>query len=219
MRAILLDTETTGLSTKIGHKIIEIGCVEMVDYIETGNIFHKYINPKRSIPESSTQIHGITNDKVMNEPTFAEIAKSFLDFINDSKLIIHNAVFDIGFLNFELSQTQYNEIASDRVIDTLQIARKKFPGSPVSLYALCKRFNISLENRKHHGALLDSQLLAQIYLELTKESQSVISFVTNFDTKKRKETLKARKHYPSKQEIKCHNRLLEKIKDPLWNKT
>ncbi|MBQ4875550.1 MAG: DNA polymerase III subunit epsilon [Rickettsiaceae bacterium H1] len=219
MRTIILDTETTGLSTKLGHKIIEIGCIEMIDRIETGNVFHTYVNPKRDVPESSTKIHGITNEKLLDKPIFAKIAGDFLDFIgNDSKLIIHNATFDIGFLNFELSNTTHNQISADKVIDTLQIARKKFPGSSASLDALCKRFNISLEHRKYHGALLDSQLLARVYLELTKENQSIISFSTTTNTKKKKKILPIRKFSPSQEELNSHKELIKKIKKPLWKK-
>lgn len=218
MRTVILDTETTGLSPKTGHRIIEIGCVELIDRIETGNIFHTYINPDRNIPDSSTKIHGITDQKVANKPKFNEIADSFLNFIDNSKLIIHNAPFDIGFLNFELAQAKYNQISSKQVIDTLPLARQKFPGSPASLDALCKRFNISLENRKYHGALLDSQLLASVYLELTAKSQSSISFQNKIHENKFIEKKFPRNHQPSSQEIKLHEEMLQKIKETLWKK-
>lgn len=218
MRSIILDTETTGLSTKLGHKIIEIGCVEIIDRIETGNVFHQYINPKREIPKFSTRIHGITNEQVADKPIFTDIASAFLDFIADSKLVIHNATFDIGFLNFELGHTTYNQIPLTNVIDTLRMARKKFPGSPASLDALCRRFNISLEHRKYHGALLDSQLLARVYMELTGESQSAISFFTKMQTEEKKEKLEARAHRPSTIESHSHKEALKRINNPIWNK-
>ncbi len=217
MRAIVLDTETTGLSSKSGDRIIEIGCVEIIDRIETGNIFHTYINPERLIPESATNIHGITNEQVSDKPVFAQIAQQFLDFIQNSKLIIHNANFDITFLNCELSKTRFNTLPATNVIDTLKLARQKFPGSSVSLDSLCKRFNISLQNRQYHGALLDSQLLTQVYLELTKSQQSTIRFTTTKNINHVQKKREARKFEVTAEEKQAHQDLLSKIQNPIWN--
>ena len=218
MREIVLDTETTGLSHKTGHKIIEIGCVEVLNRVETGNVFHVYINPEREIPYASTKIHGITNEQVVDKPTFAVIADSFLEFIGDSKLIIHNASFDIGFLNYELEIIKRNKLSSKNVLDTLTLARKKFPGASATLDALCKRFDISLRKRRYHGALLDSQLLARVYLELTYEKQSKISFIVNNKSHIRKKALEIREHLPTTEEVGFHKKFLTKIQNPLWKK-
>ncbi len=211
MREIILDTETTGLSPKSGDKIIEIGCIEIINRVETGNVFHTYINPERDIPYAASKIHGITDEKVANKPTFANIADDFLEFIKDSNIVIHNASFDIGFLNHELININYQELSMESVIDTLKLARNKFPGASATLDALCKRFNISLIKRKYHGALLDSQLLAQVYLELTKEKQSNILFNSHNTQTFQKQALSPRPHKPTSEEYKLHKELLAKI--------
>src|SRR3989338_8374687 len=159
MRKICLDTETTGLDPREGHKIVEIGCVELINGVRTGNDFHVYINPRRDIPIEAFNVHGLSTEFLQDKPIFAHIAHKFLDFIRDTKLIIHNATFDIKFLNFELGLVGSNPISKEFVIDTLIIARNKFPGAQNSLDALCKRFEIDLSKRKKHGALLDSELL------------------------------------------------------------
>lgn len=171
MREICLDTETTGLEPRDGHKIVEIGCVEMINGVRTGKTYHIYINPQRDMPEAAFRIHGISNDFLQDKPLFKDIAQDFIDFIKDSKLIIHNAAFDMKFINFELRQCDMEIIERGVVIDSLQMARNKFPGSPNSLDALCKRFNIDSSKRTKHGALLDSELLADVYLELCGGSQ------------------------------------------------
>ena len=182
-RNIVLDTETTGLSINEGHRIIEIGCVELINDKITGEKFHTYINPERSIPIETTLIHGITDSDVQDQPIFAEIADEFLSFIGDSTLIIHNAGFDISFLNHELKNINKKTIQSDKAIDTLEIARKYFPGERVSLNALCKKFNISLESRKMHGALIDSLLLAEVYFFITKKMEIQSSLNLHQNTK------------------------------------
>ena len=166
MREIVLDTETTGLHYKKGDKIIEIGCIELFKYIPTGKEFHVYLNPKKRISKDAFKIHGISNAFLSNKPTFQDIAKEFLEFIKQDTLIIHNAKFDIGFLNSELTNINLTKINFNRVKDTLQMARKIFPGSPNNLDALCKKFNINKIKRKKHTALLDSKLLSKVYLEL-----------------------------------------------------
>lgn len=167
MREIVLDTETTGFEPSEGHRIVEIGAVELFNHVPTGRTYHQYINPERAMPQEAFQVHGLGDDFLRDKPKFAEIAQAFLDFIGpDSKLVIHNAAFDMKFLNAELGWVTKPPIANDRAIDTLMIARRKFPGSPASLDALCRRFAIDNSSRTLHGALLDSEILAEVYLEL-----------------------------------------------------
>ncbi len=167
MREIVLDTETTGFEPHEGHRIVEIGAVELFNHVPTGRTYHQYINPERAMPQEAFQVHGLGDDFLRDKPKFVAIAQDFLDFIgNDSKLVIHNAAFDMKFLNAELGWVQMPPIANDRALDTLMIARRKFPGSPASLDALCRRFNIDNSSRTLHGALLDSEILAEVYLEL-----------------------------------------------------
>lgn len=174
MREIVLDTETTGLDPKQGHRIIEIGCIELVNYVPSGREFHQFINPERDVPTEAQQVHGITNEFLADKPVFSEVADSFLTFIADSKLVIHNASFDMGFLNHELVQVPRDPIPFDRVVDTLALARRKYPAGPNSLDALCKRYRIDLSERTKHGALLDSELLARVYMELIGGTQAAL---------------------------------------------
>lgn len=166
MREIVLDTETTGFDPESGDRIVEIGAVELIGHVATGNTYHQYINPERSMPDEAFQVHGLGDDFLRDKPKFAQIGKAFLDFIGDSKLIIHNAAFDIKFLNAELKWMGLPQIPWAQALDTLAIARQRFPGSPASLDALCRRFNIDNMSRTLHGALLDSEILAEVYLEL-----------------------------------------------------
>ena len=166
MREIVFDTETTGLDPARGDRVTEIGCVEVVDYIPTGRTYHTYVNPQRDVPDIVTEITGLTAEFLADKPLFSEIAEKFLAFVGDAGLVAHNASFDRGFINMELERLKQPIIADDRFRDTVVIARKKFPGSPASLDALCKRFNISLDSRDKHGALTDAVLLADVYLEL-----------------------------------------------------
>ncbi|MDD9331314.1 MAG: DNA polymerase III subunit epsilon [Wolbachia sp.] len=222
LREIVLDTETTGLDTKSGHRIIEIGCVELINRIQTGNVFHQYINPERDIPYHSFKIHGISENFVRDKPPFSDIALEFLDFISNDILVIHNAEFDVRFLNMELEKLNAELICSDRVIDTLPLARNKFAGSPASLNALCKRFDISLEDRELHGALIDAQLLAKVYVELTGGLQTFL-FSSEEDqegggtfVQHKTHNLTPREHLPSDDEVNAHKKLLEQINNPLW---
>ena len=171
MREIVLDTETTGLDPQDGHRIVEIGAVELYNHVPTGNVYHQYINPIISMPDQAFAIHGLSDEFLSDKPKFSEIAKEFLDFIGSAKLVIHNAAFDIKFINAELKRIDKEEITFDRATDTLAIARKKFPGSPASLDSLCRRFKIDNSARVVHGALLDSQILAEVYLELVGGKQ------------------------------------------------
>ncbi|WP_297776970.1 DNA polymerase III subunit epsilon [uncultured Roseovarius sp.] len=166
MREIVLDTETTGFEPESGDRIVEIGAVELYNHMPTGRTFHKYINPQRAMPEAAFAVHGLGDDFLRNKPLFAEIAQEFLDFVLDAKLVIHNAAFDMKFLNAELGWLKLPHLPWEQAIDTLAIARQKFPGSPASLDALCRRFQIDNSARTVHGALLDSEILAEVYLEL-----------------------------------------------------
>ncbi|QOD38778.1 DNA polymerase III subunit epsilon [Candidatus Wolbachia massiliensis] len=224
LREIVLDTETTGLDIGSGHRIIEIGCVELINRIPTGKVCHRYINPERGIPYHSFKIHGLSEEFLEDKPLFSDIALEFLDFISNDTLIIHNAEFDVKFLNMELGKLNAELISSDRVLDTLPLARKKFAGSPASLNALCKRFDISLEDRALHGALVDAQLLARVYVELTGGLQTFL-FDSECDqdnnstfVQHKVRNLTPREHSPSSEEIEEHEKLLDKINNPLWKK-
>ena len=166
MREIVLDTETTGLDPDAGHRVIEIGCVELVDHFPTGRTLQFYLNPQRDMPPDAQRIHGITAEFLADKPLFADVAEEFLEFIGDAPLVIHNASFDLKFLNAELTRCTRGPLAGARAIDTIDIAKNKFPGSRYSLDELCKRFSIDLSGRSLHGALLDAELTAQVYLEL-----------------------------------------------------
>ena len=171
IREVVLDTETTGLSFESGDKLIEIGIVELINHIPTQKYFHKYLNPQRSVSESAFKVHGLNNEFLKDKPLFSDIVDEMLNFISGDTIIIHNASFDLGFLNNELSSINYAQIKNLQVIDTLKMAREKFPGSPASLDALCRRFSINNAERDLHGALLDSSLLANVYLELLGGNQ------------------------------------------------
>lgn len=166
MREIVLDTETTGFEPNEGDRIVEIGAVELWNHMPTGNTYHQYINPERPMPNAAFEVHGLGDEFLRDKPVFKAIGQAFLDFIGDSKLIIHNASFDMKFLNAELKWMGLPQLPMDQALDTLMIARKKFPGSPASLDALCRRFGVDNSSREKHGALLDSEILAEVYLEL-----------------------------------------------------
>ena len=166
MNEVFLDTETTGLSFRDGHKVVEIACIETKDLIATGKVFHKFINPKRSMPEEAFKVHGFSDDFLSDKETFDQIADDFLNFIKEKKIIIHNASFDLSFLDGELGLIQKEKINKKLVIDSLQVARSKFPGTSNSLDAICKRFNIDLSRRTKHNALLDCELLREAYINL-----------------------------------------------------
>ena len=166
MREIVLDTETTGFEPAEGHRIVEIGAVELFNHMPTGRTFHHYINPLRPMPKEAFEVHGLGDDFLRDKPVFKAVGQAFLDFIEDSRLVIHNAAFDMKFLNAELGWAGLPVLAAERALDTLLIARKRFPGSPASLDALCRRFGVDNSSREKHGALLDSEILAEVYLEL-----------------------------------------------------
>lgn len=166
MREIVLDTETTGFEPSEGHRIVEIGAVELMNHLPTGRTFHQYINPERPMPKEAFDVHGLGDEFLRDKPVFLKIGRAFLDFIGEAPLVIHNAAFDMKFLNFELERAGLPSLPSGRATDTLMIARTRFPGSPASLDALCRRFGIDNSMREKHGALLDSEILAEVYLEL-----------------------------------------------------
>ena len=176
MNEIFLDTETTGLSVNDKHRIVEIACIETNDLTPTKRIFHKIINPQREVPEEAFKIHGFSTDFLRNKVTFDEVADEFLEFIKEKKIIIHNAYFDLGFLNYQLKLIRKNEIKRNNIIDSLEVARGKFPGSSNSLDALCRRFNIDLSKRIKHNALLDCELLREVYINLLDAKEPKLIF-------------------------------------------
>lgn len=172
MREIVLDTETTGFKPEQGDRIVEIGAVELINHMPTGKTYHQYINPERSMPEDAFKVHGLGDEFLSDKPVFKQIARDFIDFIGDSRLVIHNAAFDMKFLNAELGWINFPLIPMEQALDTLALARNKFPGAQASLDALCRRFGIDNSSRTLHGALLDSEILAEVYLELLGGRQS-----------------------------------------------
>jgi DNA polymerase-3 subunit epsilon len=224
MREIILDTETTGLSPDQGHRITEIGCVELFNHIPTGKYYHSYINPERAVPPQAAAISGLTTEFLKPFPIFAHVVDDFLAFIGDSPLVIHNASFDLMFLNAELGRLQKALIPANRALDTLTLARKKFPGSPASLDALCKRFNIDLSKREKHGALIDSELLAQVYLELLGGRQRVLEISVTAQGTQENESVETPYSFPTRRfdlnasEREAHKNFLKQLKNPLWEK-
>jgi DNA polymerase-3 subunit epsilon len=178
MREIVLDTETTGLNPHDGHRIVEIGGVELYNHMPTGRTYHQYINPQRDMPTEAFEIHGISEEFLADKPVFAQVAQEFLDFIGDGKMVIHNASFDVMFLNAELGWAKLPQFQPGAAVDTLEIARKRFPGAQNSLDALCRRFGVDNSAREKHGALLDSEILAEVYLELIGGRQPDFALVT-----------------------------------------
>ena len=228
MRQVVLDTETTGLETSQGHRIIEIGCVELENRKLTGRTYHQYINPERQVDEAAYEVHQIGNDFLEDKPLFKSIANEFLEFITGSELVIHNAAFDMKFLNAELGWLNLPQLPWEQALDTLAIARKRFPGSPASLDALCRRFNIDNSNRTLHGALLDSEILAEVYLELLGGRQPGLVLANssgNTGSGGPEETWRASQRPTplptriSEEEAKAHEAFVEKLgEDALWRK-
>ena len=213
MKEVVLDTETTGLSVKDGHRIVEIGCIELNDLIPTKNVFHCYLNPKRKVSESALKVHGYTDEFLSDKKEFAEVADDFLAFINDKRIIIHNAEFDIGHLNNELSLIGKPKINNSNIIDTLELARNKFPGSGISLDALCKRFKIDNSKRKKHTALIDCDLLSKVYINLIGQKEPIFQFrkeVENTDLTSNSFTDYSKKIVKiSKEELESHKNFLK----------
>lgn len=223
MREIVLDTETTGLDPRTGDRLVEIGCVELVNHVPTGRTYHTYVNPEREIPEGAFAVHGLSEAFLAQHPVFAEIADAFLEFIGDAALVIHNASFDLGFINAELGRLGRTPLDAGRAIDTVQIARGKYPGAQASLDALCRRFEIDLSVRTKHGALLDAELLADVYLELIGGRQPGFELGARRRTgggvvieTSRGPARPARPHAPSEAEIAAHEAFLGRLTDPIW---
>lgn len=226
LREIVFDTETTGLDPKTGDKLVEIGGLELINHIPTGRTYHQYINPMREVPEEVVKIHGLSNDFLKNYPKFSEIAQDFLSFVGDDGILVaHNATFDMNFINYELKHGGFETLEKHKVIDTLEIAKSKFPGARNNLDALCHRFNIDNSKRTKHGALLDAELLSEVYLELLGgvEPSMNLSTIEKKSEEKTEYTfheIKAKRSFPiSDEELKIHDDFLtQKIKNPLWLK-
>lgn len=235
MREIVVDTETTGINPRDGHRIIEIGALELMHHLPTGKQFHVYINPERDIDDGAVAVHGLTSSFLSDKPVFACIVDEFLAFIDDAPLIIHNASFDMGFLNAELDKIQRSALPMDRAVDTLALARKKFPGAQANLDALCRRFEIDNTHRDLHGALIDADLLASVYVELLGGRQPGLLLdsevkaenqVTpvNFDLCDDKFIIDSkvdnprpiRSHEPTAEERAAHDAFVKKLDDPIW---
>ncbi len=212
MNEIFLDTETTGLSFKEGHKIVEIACIETKDLVVTGKVFHKLLNPKRTVPDDALKVHGYSQEFLSDKDTFDKVADDFINFVKNKKIIIHNAPFDIGFLNGELNFVKKELIKKELVIDSLEIARNKFPGMSNSLDALCKRFNIDLSRRTKHNALLDCELLREVYINLldVKEPKFNLSVKNSEQNIQKKESHNKSVVKISEEEITNHRSFLKK---------
>ncbi|MEM7226841.1 MAG: DNA polymerase III subunit epsilon [Pseudomonadota bacterium] len=225
MREVVLDTETTGLDPAAGHRLVEIACLELHNRVPTGEHFQAYLNPERDMPEEAFKIHGLSSEFLADKPRFAQVVEEFIAFVGEAPLVIHNAEFDLRFINAELKRMERPSIGpGHKVIDTIAIARRRFPGSPASLDALCRRFEIDNSARTLHGALLDCELLAEVYLELSggrqpgfdlaQQTQAALQAESNAPKAKRE----PRPHAPSDAELKAHAAMTARLKDPLWGK-
>lgn len=221
MREISLDTETTGFDPSNGDRIVEIGCVELENYMATGRVFHVYVNPERDMPEGAFKVHGLSEEFLKKHSVISAVMDDFLKFIGDSKLVIHNAEFDMKFINAELIRMKRMPLPMSRTIDTVAMARKMFPGAQANLDALCRRFEIDNSAREHHGALLDAELLAEVYLELRGGRQTGLSLgadngsdSANF---KKSVARPQRPHAATEAELADHAAFITKLDDPIWN--
>ena len=229
MREIVFDTETTGLDPKTGDRMVEIGCVELMNLVPTGAVFHAYYNPERDMPPGAEAVHGLSASFLSDKPLFRDVAQDLLDFIGDAPLIAHNAGFDFGFLNAELTLCERETVCMSRMIDTVAMAKKRHPGAKLSLDALCTRYGIDRSHRVKHGALLDAELLTQVYIELTggrqiglgiemNEPSSASVVAGSGETSISRRLRPARPHAPSDEELAAHRAFIEKMDDPLWSK-
>ena len=222
MREIVLDTETTGLDPMSGHRIVEIGCVELINHVATENTYWQYINPESDIPAEARAIHGLTTEFLSDKPLFSNIAEAFLEFIGDASLIIHNAKFDIGFINAELTRANLLPLEIARAIDTVQLARKISPGAPASLDALCRRFQVDNSGRELHGALKDAHLLARVYLELVGGRQPNLNLTegaiktASLQDNWKPQVRQPRVHAASTEELAAHESFMKQLSDPIW---
>lgn len=219
VREIIFDLETTGLDPKSGHRIVEIGCVELINRRVTGQFFHTYVNPQRDVPKAAEKVHGLSTEFLQDKPVFDAVVKAFLEFVGNDLLVIHNAGFDMGFINYQLKEVGKPPFFDERAIDTLVLARKKFPGAKATLDALCQRFGISLDKREKHGALLDAELLAEVYIQLTGGYQGSLSLdrtITESSAQQTTQTVirqnRPVRHFPpSEEEILIHTEFMRKI--------
>lgn len=223
MREIVLDTETTGLDPAAGHRVVELGCIELMNLVATGKTFHVYFNPEMIMPAGAQDVHGLSDEFLADKPLFAEQAEAFLEFIGDAQLVIHNASFDLGFLNAELARVGKPKLAN-AYVDTVTMARRKFPGQRASLDSLCERFGIDNSSRTKHGALLDSELLAEVYLELSGGRQRDLGLAPEIAARATAAGVAAspvrppRPHAASAAEMAAHAEFLKKLSDPMWLK-
>ena len=233
MREVIFDTETTGLDPKTGDRMVEIGCVEMIGRVETGNTYHAYYNPERDMPAAAEAVHGLSISFLEGKPLFSETADELLDFLGDAPLVAHNAGFDFGFLNAELERIGREPIAMDRMVDTVALARKKHPGAKLSLDALCTRYGVDRSHRVKHGALLDAELLAQVYVELTGGRQIGLELAADAGPAEEalvesspkpapKQADRARReprpHAPTEAELARHKEFIAGIEDAIWSR-
>jgi DNA polymerase-3 subunit epsilon len=230
MRELVLDTETTGLDPLNGDRLVEIGCVELFNHIATGKTYHQYINPERDMPAGAFAVHGLSEEFLSGYPVFADVVDAFLDFIGDDPLVIHNAQFDMGFINAEIRRLKRPALPMNQSVDTVSMARRRFPGAPASLDALCRRFDIDNSSRTKHGALLDAELLAEVYLELRGGRQPGLSLAAAeagassandeaepADLQPGTELRPPRPHAPTAEEIAAHDAFVATLKEPLWS--
>lgn len=225
MREIVLDTETTGLDPAAGHRLVEIGCVELINHMPSGQVFQRYLNPEQPMPAEAFEVHGLSDEFLADKPLFGDVAADFLAFIGDSPLIIHNADFDMKFLNWELKVAGHPALLKSRAIDTVIMARRRFPGSPANLDALCRRFGIDNAGRQKHGALLDSELLAEVYLELIGGREPGLELAARHangapllaNQAVARVARPPRPHRPTAEEDAAHAAFLGKITNPIWS--
>jgi DNA polymerase-3 subunit epsilon len=222
MREIVLDTETTGLDPTTGHRIVEVACLELVNHVPTGRTFQRYVDPERDMPMAAYEVHGLSTEFLSGKPLFADVAEELMTFIDGAPLVIHNARFDIGFLNAELDRLGRANIDPGRAVDTVLLARQKFPGAQVSLDALCRRFEIDNSARTRHGALLDAELLAEVYLELIGGRQPTLGLAAGaaesiqVRVAAQRPVRPARPFAPTEEELAAHVAFLAKLKEPIW---
>jgi len=223
MREIVLDTETTGFDPLSGHRMVEIGCVELLNHLPTGEVFHRYLNPERDMPEEAFKVHGLSADFLADKALFAEVVSDFLAFIGDSVLVIHNAEFDMRFINAELARLGFQTLPMSRSIDTVAMARKRFPGAQANLDALCRRFEIDNTHRTQHGALLDAELLAEVYLQLIGGRQPGLELGSAKSGNQALTQVKIermarppRPHSPTEEETGAHAAFVGKLKNAVW---
>ena len=223
MREVVLDTETTGLSPENGDRVVEIGCLELANHMATGKTYHCYVNPEMSMPSAAQDVHGLSDEFLSDKPLFAAVAEDFLSFVGDDPLVIHNAAFDMGFINAELRRLDRPPLPDAQAVDTVSMARQKYPGAPASLDALCRRFGIDNSARTLHGALLDAELLAEVYLELCGGRQPGLILETQETAKRTAAAVQRvdrepRSFPPTEAEKDAHKSFIERLSDPIWNK-